>query len=119
MASIANIDLERRRHDTYPDGFTITDPNNDDNPVNVSGFVFRLTVNSERKPVNQDNEVFQILGSITDGPNGKVEFAPSDAQSDQTPGTYYYDIQMIDGSSRRRTVAYGKYKFIQDITKDS
>ena len=48
---------------------------------------------------------------------GRVEFAPSALQADQTPGAYWYDVQMIDGASRKRTIALDKYKYEQDISK--
>ena len=117
--TITSFDFERRRHDTYSDIITITDPDNNDAVVDVTGFVFRLTVDTLKKPTDALTKVYQLTGVALDAVNGKVEFAPSDVQSDQTPGTYYYDIQMVDGAARRRTIMAGKYKYVQDITKDS
>jgi len=38
-------------------------------------------------------------------------------QADQVPGVYYFDVQMIDGAGRIRTIALDKYTYTQDITK--
>jgi len=48
---------------------------------------------------------------------GTVEFAPSALQADQVPGVYFYDIQLIDGAGRIRTIALDKYVVQQDISK--
>ena len=47
-----------------------------------------------------------------------MEFAPSAVQADQTPASYFYDVQMTDSGGAKRTVVAGKLKFVQDITKD-
>lgn len=110
-----SINIERYRGDTVPDQFTIKDSAGA--VVNITGFTFLLSVNTEAKPTDVTNQVYQLTGTITDAPNGKVEFAPNASEADQTPGTYYYDVQMIDGASAKSTIVIGKYKYIQDITK--
>jgi hypothetical protein len=32
-------------------------------------------------------------------------------------GNFYYDVQMLDGGGRKRTIVSGRYKFSQDIGK--
>lgn len=113
MAS--EIDLERYRGDTVPDSFTIKDSTG--TVVNITGYSFLMTVNSDKNPADATNEIYQLTGSITDAPNGVVEFEPSAVQADQPPGTLYYDIQMTDASSKISTIVKGKLKYLQDITK--
>ena len=62
--------------------------------------------------------MYQLTGTILDATAGRVEFAPSALQADQTPGTYYYDLQMVDGVGRKRTIALDKYVYTRDITKN-
>lgn len=107
--------ITRYRGDTVADKVTVTDANGA--VVNITGYTFLLTVNKEAAPTGTSNQLFQVAGTITDAPNGKVEFSPTSLQSDQTPGKYYYDVQMTDAASKIQTILYGRYVIKQDITK--
>ncbi len=85
--------------------------------INISGFSFKLTVNSEKDPLTISNQKFTIVGAITDAPNGKVAFSPTITDTDIEPGTYFYDIEQTDGSGAISTLIIGKCIIIQDITK--
>ena len=108
--------ITRKRGDTYADELTITSSSTG-LPVNITGYSFLLTVDTRQNPTDETTQVYQLTGAIISGVNGRVEFAPSDAQADHV-GDYYYDVQMLDGAGRKRTIASGKYKYTQDITKD-
>lgn len=110
-------ELERFRGDTKAHVFTVTD--SDGIAVDISSWTnFLLTVNSDFDPANTDNELLQMTGAFqTDGTDGKVEFSPSLGDSDQTPGSYWYDVQGTDASSKIVTLAKNKYTFHQDIGK--
>lgn len=108
-------DIIRKRGDTYAHEIEVTSESTG-SVIDIAGFSFLLTVDTEKLPSNSDNNLFQITGSITDGPNGLVEFVPTPQQADNV-GNYFYDIQMTDGAGRIRTIDSGKYKVIQDITK--
>ena len=109
------VNIERKRGDTKAIVFVITDEN--DAAVDISSWSsFLLTINSEKKPVNTDNQVQQIIGAlVTTGTDGKVGFSPDGTSA---VGSYFYDAQAIDGSGGKCTFAEGKYKITQDITKD-
>jgi len=107
--------ITRRRGDTYADLITVTDSTGA--PIDITGYSFKMTLDPEKSPATAANNLYQITGTILDGPAGRVEFAPSPTQADQVPGTYYYDVQMIDGVGRIRTIALDKYIYTQDITK--
>ncbi len=109
------IELCRKRGDTFADEFTIKDDSSV--VIDITGFTFLLTVDPSPEPSDALNNLFQLTGTITDAIGGKVEFAPSLVQADQTPTEYFYDIQMIDGAAAVRTIAIGGYEFTQDITK--
>lgn len=125
MAECTENDLEicRFRGDTKAVKRVITQ---DGSPsvVDISLFSFLMTVNTVKNPdigVSPvlGQQLFQIVGTITDGPNGKFEFeytaSPNPAELDF--GGYFYDMQMTDGAGIIRTIAKGKYTIKQDITK--
>lgn len=106
------------RGDSSARGFTIKDSSVSPSvPIDITGFSFKLTVNSEKDPTNQTNEIFSVVGTIVDGPNGKVSFAPSSTETNVAPGPYYYDIEQTDLGGLISTLIKGKCKIIQDITK--
>jgi hypothetical protein len=113
--AIAAINLERRRGDTYADEFQVISETTGQ-PIDISaGYTFLLTVDPLEHPPDPAGNLFQLTGSVVDGPNGLVEFAPSDAQADEV-GSYFYDVQMTN-AGRKRTIAAGRYGFVQDVTK--
>ena len=107
--------ITRYRGDTVADKVTVTDAAGA--VVNITGYTFLLTVNKEKAPASTSNQLFQVAGVITDAPAGKVEFSPTSLQADQTPGKYYYDVQMTDGGGKIQTILFGRYTIKQDITK--
>ena len=108
--------ITRRRGDTYADEITVTSLTTGA-PIDITGYTFTMTLDPEKAPATAANNVYSIPGTIIDGPAGRVEFAPSALQADQMPGVFYYDIQMVDGAGRKRTIALDKYTYTQDITK--
>lgn len=108
-------DLERRRGDTYADEFQI-ESETTGLVIDITSYTFLLTVDPEKRPVDDTNNLFQLTGTITDAATGLVEFAPTAVQTDEL-GTYYYDAQLTTPAGRIRTFEFGKYKFVQDVTK--
>jgi len=112
MSTPITADITRPRGDTTPIVFTITDP--DGTLLLFEGFTFLLTVDPEKAPIDNTNNVFQVVGSSPE--SGKVQFVPAALDVDLI-GTYYYDAQLTDPLGRVTTFAKGKMKFVQDITK--
>ena len=102
------------RGDSSAKGFIIQDSAGV--AIDITGFTFKLTVNSEKDPSDATNEKFSIVGAITDAPNGKVAFSPTVTDTDITPDTYFYDIEQTAGGAIS-TLIIGKALIIQDITK--
>ena len=115
MTKPAVLNLDRTRGDTFPHQISIKDTAGV--AVNITGFTFLQTVDPSEEPTVAGDNLFQLTGVIDDGPNGLVSFAPDVTEANQTPAEYYHDIQMIDAGSAIRTIAKGKYTFLQDITK--
>jgi hypothetical protein len=110
------IDLCISRGDTTPWTFTILKADGV-TPEPITGFSYLLTVDPSDEPVDSVNNLFQLTGTITDGPNGVVQFELTAGDADQTPNEYFFDLQQTDGSSKIRTIAKGTFEFKQDITK--
>lgn len=110
------VAITRKRGDTYADEITVKSKSTG-LPINITGYVFTMTLDPAKDPPTAANNLYSLVGTIIDAPNGRVEFAPSALQADQTPGAYYYDVQMIDGAGRKRTILLDKYKYEQDIGK--
>ena len=109
-------DITRYRGDTFPIVFSILDSSS--NPLDISGFTFLLSVDTRKSPDDVSTQLFQLAGAIVGaGSNGIVQFLPTAANTDLDPATYYFDAQLIDGSSYIRTFDKGKFKIVQDITK--
>lgn len=103
------------RGDTDPIGpFQLLDA--DGAAIDITGYSFKFTVNSEKNPSNTDNQVFTLSGSIITAADGTFQFAHSGSSEDSAPGLYYYDVQVNNGTSFR-TYAKESYRVRQDITK--
>ncbi len=108
--------ISRKRGDTYADEIIVTSATTG-LPIDITGYTFTMTLDPAKDPIDATNNLYSLVGTIIDAPNGRVEFAPSALQADQTPGAYFYDVQMIDGAGRKRTILLDKYKYEQDIGK--
>lgn len=108
-------DFIRKRGDTYADEFVIRNKVTKQ-PINLTGSSFLMTLVTIPDPTDTLSTVYQLTGTIVDAAAGRVEFSPSDVQADNV-GTFYFDVQMIDGAGRKRTVDEGKYTYKQDRTK--
>lgn len=112
---MAEIAIVRYRGDTVADEFTIKDATGA--VVDITGYSFRLTVNTLKAPPDTSTQLYTLTGTITNGPGGIVEFAPTVLESDQVPGKYYFDVQMTDGAGRIQTIHVGTYTYKQDLSK--
>ncbi len=103
------------RGDSDAKGFIVQD--SDGVAINITGFSFKLTVNSEKDPLTTDNQQFTVVGALTDAANGKVAFSPTAANTDIAPATYFYDIEQTDTGAAISTLIIAKCLIVQDITK--
>lgn len=108
-------DFFRKRGDTYADEITVKSKKTLQ-PIDITGYGFLMTLDSRENPDDETTKEYQLIGTITDAPNGVVEFEPSALNAD-TVGSFYYDIQMTDGAGKVRTILEGKYVYGQDRTK--
>jgi hypothetical protein len=109
------INLCISRGDTTPWTFTILKADGV-TPENITGFSYLLTVDPSDEPADAVDNLFSLTGTVTDGPNGVVQFELSVAQADNF-GEFFFDLQQTDGASKIRTIVKGAWEFKQDITK--
>lgn len=112
---MATVIINRYRGDTTPDKWVIT--NEDGSPRDLTGCSAVLTVNSLKNPPTTATQLFTITGTITAPLTGVVQFFPSAPQADQTPGKYFFDVQLTDVDGLVSTIEKGVYRFLQDISK--
>jgi len=93
-------------------------------PLDINGYSFTLTVNTEQDPTagspGNGTQLLSIAGDIASPTSaGIVDFSPLLADSNAliAPETLYYDIQMTDVTLVKRTIAKGEFETIMDITK--
>lgn len=109
------INVTRKRGDTFPLKYLLKDAAGA--AIDITGFSFLLTVDPSPDPSDALANLFQLSGNITDGPGGAVQFEPTAGNMDQSPNTYFYDIQQTDAGSFVRTIVTGEFVIEQDITK--
>jgi hypothetical protein len=120
---IPEYDICRKRGDTYAQTFQfLVDGTGHD----ITGDTLELAVNSEENPTDTTNQLFLMTTSggspelvILGSADGTFTVAPNATNADQTPATYYYDLQWTDtvGTGEKRTIMRGKWIVVQDITK--
>ncbi len=108
------VTLTRKRGDTKSIGMTLKD--SDGAVIDVTGYTFSLSVNSDEEPLNTANELFTSVGTIVDGPNGKISFPVSVSDADNV-GEFFYDAQLIDTATEKLTFLRGSFLMTQDIGK--
>ena len=107
-------DIVRRRGDTYRIRRYVKTAAGA--VVNITDWIFKLTINKEAAPVDAIEQVAQIAGVIQDAPNGVVDFPPQVADVDWI-GINYFDIEAIDSAGEKSTLDDGQFILIQDKTK--
>ena len=90
------LNLSRTRGDTWPQGMTISNP--DGTPMDLTNKQVLLTVNEEEEPTDTINQLFQVVGTITDATAGKVEFPLTAEQADNV-GLFYFDVEVSDAAN--------------------
>lgn len=112
------VDLSYKRGDSRPIPFALTKA--DGSIQDLTGYSAAvLSVHSEPKPPDTSTELFKVTGTIV-AAAGTISFSPAEdaTGSDQEPGRYYYDAQVLDANSKKLTFAEGTFTLTQDRAKD-
>lgn len=110
-------ELTKFRGDTKPIAFKLWSDQAAGIALNITDYTFKLTVDPEEEPEDATNNLFSLDGQITEATDGEFQFEPTALNMDQTPGEYYYDLQIIDASGYIETQFVKKFIIKQDITK--
>lgn len=114
MAAPVEFTITRSRGDTHPFTLVIKDAAGD--VIDITGRTYKLTVDPSSEPTTADNNLFTLTGVVPVGTDGKVEFEPDATEADQSPDTYFFDVEQTS-TGKIRTIAKGPFVFLQDITK--
>lgn len=84
--------------------------------INITGYTIFMTVKAEKTDLDAAALISKTVTNHSDPTNGITAIALSSSDTNVTPGTYFYDIQMKDGAGKITTVMDGLITFSQDIT---
>lgn len=104
------------RGDTHTINLTIT---NNGTPLNITGYTVFFTVNAEKEPSTDSAAVIsKTVTSHSDPTNGETIISLSAADTTNVaPGTYWYDIQLKDGSGNITSFRKDRFVLVSDITR--
>lgn len=110
------INLRYSQGNTIPFGFTLKDSSGA--AIDVStGYSWRLAISKEPDPEDAAGQLFELIGALTSGgADGKFQFAPTAAQSNQTPAVYYYGVRQV-GPTGVHDIVKGSFRFLASIVK--
>lgn len=111
MSEIAKVDIKRKRGDTKDFKINLTQKKV---IYPLAGCSSKLSVSALKAPTT-DDYIFQSIGIVNDT-EGSITFSFAAEDVDHL-GTFYYDVEIIDGDGKIATILEGKWSFSQDITK--
>lgn len=102
------------RGDTWERTWTIKDSTG--TPINLTGATVRLQV-------RDSDDVLKVAYTDLDGLTvtplaGKIELAVPYGDTELTPGTYSFDIEVTYPAGRRKTYEKNSLVIIEDVTHD-
>lgn len=87
-------------------------------PVNLAGGTVYFTVNSSSDPTDDTAVAFQKSAtSFTSASTGQHTFTLTHANTNITPGTYWYDAQFVDSVGNYLSSYRGKFIVQSDTTR--
>jgi len=95
----------------------ITVQTSDGTVIDVTGSTSVLTVDPSEEPTDDTNNLFSVAGSVVDGPNGRIDFQPTEANLDLDNTSRFYDVEVLLSTGERRTVLKGEFIVDPDISK--
>lgn len=112
------------RGDDEPIELKFTDKDNDNLPLDITGYTVMYTI--KKDPADADADAILAL-DVTEHTNPTqgvtvIEVTDNDwntgYKGDPVPsGQYYFDIQYVDTSGKPKTVVIGTVLVIQDVTR--
>jgi hypothetical protein len=108
--------------DTSAIGFVVRDPAGD--PVDVTGYSFRLTVSRARHPSSAGDQIASFAATVLDGPAGRIGFTPLATSWSTAPAqdfhrgiaSYWYDVEQVDAVADVHTYGTGRFLLKRGIS---
>jgi hypothetical protein len=112
VAKIKNV----IRGDTHTINLTFSESGT---AVDITGYTVFFTVNASNSPTTDSAAVIEKSVTSHIAPTlGQTRITLDASDTDAiTPGTYYYDIQLKDGSSNITSLPKDKFIIVSDITR--
>ena len=106
--------IEVIRRDDVSLTVTITDEDN--NALNINGATVYFTVKENRFDSDDDAVISKEVTSHEDPTAGITKISLTQADTDLTPRSYFFDVQVKDSDDKIRSIGYGLIRVQQDIT---
>jgi hypothetical protein len=118
-------DLAITRGDNETLTILVTDPDNNDTPINLTGAT--LTWMVKRRPTDDDDDAIltkatgsgiTLANQTTD--TGEATIAIDDTDTDAlAPGTFYWELQSVDSATKVYTLAGGRIRIAADLIRET
>lgn len=105
------------RGDTAEITLAFVEADDPDTAYSLSGLTLTITSNTERNPTTDDNEQWSVAMTLVSAPDGTAKFSLNATQADMEPGTYFFDVESVDGLAKIKTLFKGSFIVLQDINK--
>ena len=109
-------DFERRRGDTKDIRIRLLNKDTGQ-PIDVNGYTAKFTINTEKEPTDESNQVFQAPGTPDTPTTDGILIFDFSLFASVAIGSYFYDMETTDAASQVNTPLTGKFRVKQDITK--
>lgn len=104
------------RGDSRDIDVTFTDSSR--NPIDLTGGTVFFTVNASNAPSDDTAAVIEKDVTVHTAPTlGQSRISLENADTDITPGTYYYDVQFVDTADEVTSLEQSKFIVKADITR--
>jgi hypothetical protein len=105
------------RGDTAAITLSFVQAEDTDSAYDLTGLTLTITANTERNPTTAAAEMWSVTMALVSAIGGTASFSLNATQADMTPGTYYFDVESVDGSAKIKTLFKGSFIVLQDINK--
>lgn len=123
MLPMDNNKLSIYRGDDGSFPFTITDPDTG-LPVNLTAYTVFFTVKAAKNSTAAGSlDTTAVIGPKKNAPGGHTSptagvttFTLTNLETAVTPGTYYYDVEYVSGTSVVKTFVVGEFVIVPEVT---
>jgi hypothetical protein len=93
---------------------TITDGGT---PLNITGYKVYMTVKTSTEDTDANAKIAKTVTSHTTPASGITTVSLTNTDTDISPGSYYYDVQYKDTNNKIKTIIFGDFVVLPDVTR--